>query len=126
MPTSIGEPPEEDIFVTIVRGLGRARMNRKAIKVLDLVSHFNKDPSLEICKSILDVLVKENIDLARDIYRKKMMGCGVHRDNYTFGILMKGFCLTNRIADGFKLLTLMKSQGIKPNIVIYKTLICSL
>ncbi|KAF5176806.1 hypothetical protein FRX31_033607, partial [Thalictrum thalictroides] len=32
MPTSIGEPPDEDIFVTIVRGLGRARMNRKAIK----------------------------------------------------------------------------------------------
>ncbi|KAF5186528.1 Pentatricopeptide repeat-containing protein [Thalictrum thalictroides] len=74
MPTSIGEPPEEDIFVTIVRGLGRTRMNRKAVKVLDLVSHFNKDPSLEICKSILDVLVKENIDLARDIYRKKNDG----------------------------------------------------
>ncbi|KAF5180634.1 hypothetical protein FRX31_029779 [Thalictrum thalictroides] len=69
MPTSIGEPPDEDIFVTIVRGLGRARMNRKAIK---------------------------------------------------------GLCLTNRIADGFKLLTLVKSQGIKPNTVIYKTLICSL
>ncbi|KAF5207476.1 Pentatricopeptide repeat-containing protein [Thalictrum thalictroides] len=126
MPTSIGEPPDEDIFVTIVRGLGRARMNRKAIKVLDLVSHFKKDPSLKICNSILDVLVKENIDLARDFYRKKMMGCGVHGDNYTFGILMKGLCLTNRIADGFKLLTLMKSRGIKPNTVIYNTLIHAL
>ncbi|KAJ4965101.1 hypothetical protein NE237_016950 [Protea cynaroides] len=126
MSDSIGSPPDEDIFVTIVRGLGRARMIREVTKVPDLVSRFQKEPSLKIFNSILDVLVKEDIDLARGFYRKKMMGCGVQGDDYTYGILMKGLCLTNRIADGFKLLQLMKSRGITPNTVIYNTLIHAL
>ncbi|XP_026446151.1 pentatricopeptide repeat-containing protein At2g17525, mitochondrial [Papaver somniferum] len=123
MPTSIGSPPDESIFLTIIRGLGRAKMVKEAIKVLDLVSKFQKDPSLKVCNSILDVLVKEDINLARAFFRDKMMKCGIQGDNYTFGILMKGLCLTNRISDGFKLLQLMKSRGITPNTVVYNTLI---
>ncbi|GFY87739.1 pentatricopeptide repeat (PPR) superfamily protein [Actinidia rufa] len=123
MPSSIGSTPDEDIFVTIVRGLGRARMIREVIKVLDLVSKFERNPSLKLFNSILDVLVKEDIDLAREFYRKKMMGCGVRGDEYTFGILMKGLCLTNRIDEGFKLLAAMKNHGLTPNTVIYNTLL---
>ncbi|PSS29974.1 Pentatricopeptide repeat-containing protein [Actinidia chinensis var. chinensis] len=123
MPSSIGSNPDEDIFVTIVRGLGRARMIREVIKVLDLVSKFERNPSLKLFNSILDVLVKEDIDLAREFYRKKMMGCGVRGDEYTFGILMKGLCLTNRIDEGFKLLAAMKNHGLTPNTVIYNTLL---
>ncbi|XAR69606.1 hypothetical protein NMG60_11001260 [Bertholletia excelsa] len=123
MPSSIGSPPDDGVFVTIVRGLGRARMVRELIKVLDLVAKFDKAPSLKLFNSILDVLVKEDVDLAREFYRKKMMGSGVQGDDYTFGILMKGLCLTNRIDEGFKLLALMKSRGLTPNTVIYNTLL---
>ncbi|XP_022739507.1 pentatricopeptide repeat-containing protein At2g17525, mitochondrial [Durio zibethinus] len=126
MPTSLGLPPDEDILVTLVRGLGRARMIRDVIKVLDLASRFNNTPSLKIFNSILDVLVKEDIDLARHFYRKKMMPTGVQGDDYTFGILMKGLCLTNKIADAFKLLQVIKSSPVKPNTVIYNTLIHAL
>ncbi|KAJ8764063.1 hypothetical protein K2173_004957 [Erythroxylum novogranatense] len=126
MPHSVGFPPDEDIFLTIIRGLGRARMIRRVIEVLDVVAKFHKNPSLKILNSILDVLVKEDIDLARKFYRKKMMGNGVQGDDYTFGILMKGLCLTNRIADAFKLLQVLKSRGVKPNTVIYNTLLHSL
>ncbi|KAK9112427.1 hypothetical protein Scep_019946 [Stephania cephalantha] len=126
MPSSIGSPPDEAIFVTIVRGLGRAGLNREAIKVIDLVRRFREDPSLKIFNSVLDVLVKEDINLARKFYRGEMMGCGIKGDEYTFGILMKGLCLTNRIGDGFKLLQLMKSYGVSPNTVIYNTLIHAL
>lgn len=46
------------------------------------------------------------------------------RDEHTFGILMKGLCGANRIAEAFKLLQLMKSSSYsKPNVVIYNTLI---
>ncbi|KAM7489500.1 hypothetical protein LguiB_026984 [Lonicera macranthoides] len=123
---SIGSPLDEDIFITIVRGLGRARMIRQVVKVLDLVAKFGKNPSLKLLNSILDVLVKEGIDKAREFYRKKMMGCGVQGDCYTFGILMKGLCLTNRIGDGFRLLQVMKNRGVTPNTVIYNTLIHAL
>lgn len=126
MPSSIGSPPDESIFVTIVRGLGRARMVRQMIKVLDLITKFGGNPSLKIFNSILDVLVKEDIDLAREFYRKKMMMNGVSGDDYTFGILMKGLCLTNRIGDAFKLLQVMKSRGKTPNTVIYNTMIHAL
>ncbi|WJZ96860.1 hypothetical protein VitviT2T_015507 [Vitis vinifera] len=126
MPSSIGSPPDESIFVTIVRGLGRARMVRQMIKVLDLITKFGENPSLKIFNSILDVLVKEDIDLAREFYRKKMMMNGVSGDDYTFGILMKGLCLTNRIGDAFKLLQVMKSRGKTPNTVIYNTMIHAL
>ncbi|EOX90638.1 Pentatricopeptide repeat-containing protein, putative [Theobroma cacao] len=126
MPTSLGVPPDEDILVALVRGLGRARMVRNVIKVLDLASKFHNTPSLKIFNSILDVLVKEDIDLARNFYRKKMMSTGVQGDDYTFGILMKGLCLTNRIADAFKLLQLIKSSPVKPNTVMYNTLIHAL
>lgn len=126
MPDSIGSPPDESIFVTIVRGLGRARMIKQVIKVLDLITKFEMNPSLKIFNSILDVLVKEDIDLAREFYRKKMMNNGVSGDDYTFGILMKGLCLTNRIGDAFKLLQVMKSGGKTPNTVIYNTMIHAL
>ncbi|KAM1002222.1 hypothetical protein ACFX15_002593 [Malus domestica] len=51
----------------------------------------------------------------------KMMESGIEGDGYTFGILMKGLCLTNRIGDGFKLLQAMKTRGITPNTVVYNT-----
>jgi len=41
-------------------------------------------------------------------------------------ILMKGLCLTNRITEGFKLLQVMKSGVVKPNTVIYNTLLHAL
>ncbi|GFY87736.1 pentatricopeptide repeat (PPR) superfamily protein [Actinidia rufa] len=97
MPSSIGSTPDEDIFVTIVRGLGRARMIREVIKVLDLVSKFERNPSLKLFNSILDVLVKEDIDLAREFYRKKMMGCGVRGDEYTFWSLMNEVAAPNEV-----------------------------
>lgn len=123
---SIGSVPEEDIFLTIVRGLGRARMIKESVKVLDLARKFDQEPSLKVYNSILDVLVKEDIDVAREFYRKKMMGNGIKGDEYTFGILMKGLCSTNRIGDGFKLLQVMKSSLVKPNTVIYNTLLHAL
>lgn len=126
MPSSIGSPPDETIFITIVRGLGRAGMVRQVIKVLDLITKFGMNPSLKIFNSILDVLVKEDIDLAKDFYRRKMMTNGVSGDDYTFGILMKGLCLTNRIGEAFKLLQVMKSRGKTPNTVIYNTMIHAL
>ncbi|KAD4178610.1 hypothetical protein E3N88_27201 [Mikania micrantha] len=126
MPGSIGLPPDDDIFVTIVRGLGRARMIRQVVKVPELVSRFKVTPTLKIYNSILDVLVKEDINIARGFYRRKMMVCGVKGDMYTYGILMKGLCLTNRIADGFKLLQTMKNKGVTPNTVVYNTLLYAL
>ncbi|WCJ32837.1 Pentatricopeptide repeat (PPR) superfamily protein [Euphorbia peplus] len=123
MPHSIHSPPDEHIFLTLIRGLGRAQRIPDVVKVLDLVSKFGDNPSLKIYNSILDVLVKEDIDLARKFYRKKMMGKGVEGDDYTYGILMKGLCLTNRIGDGFKLLQVMKTRGVKPNVVVYNTLL---
>ncbi|XP_015088000.1 pentatricopeptide repeat-containing protein At2g17525, mitochondrial [Solanum pennellii] len=126
MPSSIGSTPDEDIFVTIVRGLGRAGMIKQVIKIPELVSKFEKKPTLKLYNSILDVLVKEDIDIARAFYRIKMMGNGIQGDHYTYGILMKGLCLTNRIGDGFKLLQVMKTRGITPNTVIYNTVIHAL
>ncbi|KAM6540458.1 hypothetical protein CsatB_004905 [Cannabis sativa] len=128
MPTSIGSPPDEDIFLTLIRGLARARTTPQIIiKVLNFVSRFHGKPSLKIYNSILNVLVKDNIDIAREFYRKKMMATGVVGDDYTFGILMKGLCSTNRIADAFKLLQLIKStKGVTPNAIIYNTLLHAL
>lgn len=126
MPQSLGAPPGDDIFITIIRGLGRARMTRTVIKVLDLAYKFHGRPSLKIFNSILDVLVKEDIDMAREFYRKSMIASGVEGDDYTFGILMKGLSLTNRIGEGFKLLQLIKSRGVTPNTVVYNTLLHAL
>ncbi|XP_057519864.1 pentatricopeptide repeat-containing protein At2g17525, mitochondrial [Amaranthus tricolor] len=126
IPSTVGSPPDEDIFVTLVRGLGRAQKIREVIKVIDLVHKFGLVPSLKIYNSILDALVKMDIDIARGFFRKKMMECGVQGDVYTFGTLMKGLCLTNRIGDGFKLLQIMKTRGLTPNIVIYNALLHAL
>lgn len=101
-------------------------MIRQVVKVVDLVSKFHVKPSVKVFNSILNVLVKENIDIAREFYRRKMMASGVEGDDYTFGILMKGLCSTNRIADAFKLLQVIKSRGMTPNTVIYNTLLHAL
>ncbi|XWS42244.1 hypothetical protein CRYUN_Cryun17cG0151500 [Craigia yunnanensis] len=104
MPISLGVLPDEDILVTLVRGLGRARMIWDVVKVHDLASRFNNTP-LKIFDSILNVLVREDNDLARHFYRKKMMSTSVQ---------------------AFKLLQLIKSSPVKPNTVIYNTLIHAL
>ncbi|KAJ4889105.1 Pentatricopeptide repeat-containing protein [Raphanus sativus] len=129
MPQSIGSPPDDAIFITIVRGLGRAKLTKRVISVLDLVSKFGIKPSVKVFNSILDVLVKEDIEIAREFFRRKMMASGVQGDEYTYGILMKGLCLTNRIGDGFKLLQFMKTRGgggVAPNAVVYNTLLHAL
>jgi len=123
MPDSIGLPPDDAIFVTIIRGFGRARLIKRVISVVDLVSKFGIKPSLKVFNSILDVLVKEDIDIAREFFTRKMMASGIHGDVYTYGILMKGLSLTNRIGDGFKLLQIMKTSGVAPNAVVYNTLL---
>ncbi|KAL6536212.1 hypothetical protein OROGR_012784 [Orobanche gracilis] len=98
MPNRISSSSDDDIFVTIVRGFGRARMTREVIRVLDLVAKFGNTgaPSLKLLNTILDVLVKEDIDIAREFYRKKIMGNGVKGDDYTYGILMKEFEEVNK------------------------------
>ncbi|CAH8385800.1 unnamed protein product [Eruca vesicaria subsp. sativa] len=127
MPKSIGSPPDDTIFITIIRGLGRAKLIKRVINVLDLVSNFGMKPSVKVFNSILDVLVKEDIDIAREFFTRKMMASGIQGDEYTYGILMKGLCLTNRIGDGFKLLQIMKkTRGVAPNTVIYNTLLHAL
>ncbi|KAM1005828.1 hypothetical protein ACFX2A_002650 [Malus domestica] len=85
MPTSIGQPPpptDEDIFVTIIRGLGRAHMVKQVINVLDLVYKYDQKPSLKVFNTILDVIVKEDIDIAREFYRMKMMESGIEGAGY--------------------------------------------
>ncbi|KAL9241512.1 hypothetical protein vseg_015618 [Gypsophila vaccaria] len=126
MPSSIGALPDEGIFVTLIRGLGRVRRVREVIRVPDLARKFGLVPSLKVYNSVLDVLVKEDIDIAKRFFREKMMGGGLRGDDYTFGILMKGLCLTNRIGDGFKLLQVMKLREMKPSIVVYNTLLHAL
>ncbi|KAF3789081.1 Pentatricopeptide repeat-containing protein [Nymphaea thermarum] len=126
IPDVLNSPPDEEIFVRMIRDYGQFKMSQEAIKVLDLVVQFSIRPSLKICNSILNVLVKDDIDLAREFFRNRMVKCGVLPDEYTFGILMKGLCVTNRIGDGFKLLQFMKNNGFEPNTVIYNTLIYAL
>ncbi|XP_051146897.1 pentatricopeptide repeat-containing protein At2g17525, mitochondrial isoform X2 [Andrographis paniculata] len=127
IPKIVGLPLDDDTFITVARGYGRARMTREVVRVLDLVPMLGKgSPSLKLLNTVLDILVMEDIDIAREFYRKKMMLNGVKGDDYTYGILMKGFCVTNRIGDGFKLLQVLKSHGIKVNVVVYNTLIYAL
>ncbi|XP_020584489.1 pentatricopeptide repeat-containing protein At2g17525, mitochondrial isoform X2 [Phalaenopsis equestris] len=124
--SNLPSSPDEATLVALFRELGRAGMTHRALQLFDeLPDLFNlpNPPSLKVLNSILDLLVVDNIDHSRHFFRKKMKGRG---DDHTFGILMKGLCRTNRIAEGFKLLTLMKKTGLKPNPVIYNTLIHAL
>lgn len=62
--------PDEDILVTLVRGLGHAR-------IIKVVSKFEKKSILKQYDSILDVLVNEDNDIAREFYRIKIMRNGI-------------------------------------------------
>ncbi|KAM7264238.1 hypothetical protein ACFE04_001921 [Oxalis oulophora] len=123
-------PIHDDVFITIIRGLARARMIHHVIQIPHLISASGNTPSLKVFNSILDVLVKQDIDLASKFFRNTMMRkTGLHADQYTYAILMKGLCSTNRIADAFKLLQFIKARCLNPNTVIYNTLLhalCSL
>ncbi|RYR26717.1 hypothetical protein Ahy_B02g061021 [Arachis hypogaea] len=131
MPDSIGIPPGDEIFVTIVRGFGRASMTRAVIKVLDLVYKFHSSPSLKIYNSILDVLVKEDIDIAREFYRKSMMESGkwkvgrarslmyemVEPNDVTFNILISGYCKEENLVQALVMLEKSFAMDFVPDIV---------
>uniref|UniRef100_A0A2N9FNU2 Pentacotripeptide-repeat region of PRORP domain-containing protein n=1 Tax=Fagus sylvatica TaxID=28930 RepID=A0A2N9FNU2_FAGSY len=140
MPNTIGVPPDEDIFITIVRGLGRAHMAKRVIKVVDLVTQFGKKPSLKIFNSILDVLVKEDIDLARNFYRKKMMGSeenlvqalvllekcfnlGFVPDVVTVTKVLEVLCNVGRVTEAVDILERLESKGSVVDVVAHNTLI---
>ncbi|KAM7260998.1 hypothetical protein ACFE04_026473 [Oxalis oulophora] len=114
------QPIHDDVFITIIRGLARARMIHHIIQIPHLISVSGNTPSLKVFNSILDVLVKQDIDLASKFFRNTMMKkTGLQADHYTYAILMKGLCSTNRIVDAFKLLQFIKARCLNPNTVIY-------
>ncbi|XP_038972426.1 pentatricopeptide repeat-containing protein At2g17525, mitochondrial [Phoenix dactylifera] len=123
--SALPSPPDDTTLVSLIRALSRAGNPHGAFRVPDLLRP-HRSPSLRLLNSVLDALVQHDIDLARHFFRRKMAAFGVRGDERTFGILMKGLCRTNRIAEAFKLLKLMKDSGLTPNPVIYNTLIHAL
>ncbi|XP_073000892.1 pentatricopeptide repeat-containing protein At2g17525, mitochondrial [Typha latifolia] len=116
---SLPSPPDDSTFVSLLRSLPNPSSTLFALDSFP-------NPSIRVLNSVLDRLVAHDIDLARRFFRSRIAARSFKGDEFTFGILMKGLCRTNRIDEAFRLLKLMKGSGLKPNPVIYNTLIHAL
>uniref|UniRef100_K4CU11 Pentacotripeptide-repeat region of PRORP domain-containing protein n=1 Tax=Solanum lycopersicum TaxID=4081 RepID=K4CU11_SOLLC len=103
--------PDEDILVTLVRGLGHAR-------IIKVVSKFEKKSILKQYDSILDVLVNEDNDINGKVGRaRSLMRELVEPSDATFNILISAYCGEGNLVQALVMLENSFRKGYIPDVI---------
>nr|XP_011469345.1 PREDICTED: pentatricopeptide repeat-containing protein At2g17525, mitochondrial isoform X3 [Fragaria vesca subsp. vesca] len=135
MPRSIGQPPDEHIFVTLIHGLGRAHLVKQAIKVLDLVARNGKvgrarslmnemeDPNDVTFNILISGYCGEENLVQAVVMLDKCFGLGYVPDVVTITKVLELLCNDGRVMEAVKVLERVESNGGLVDVVAYNTLI---
>ncbi|KAL0407642.1 UNVERIFIED_CONTAM: AFG1-like ATPase [Sesamum radiatum] len=131
MPKKIGSSSDVDIFITVVRGFGRARMTREVIRVFNncLMKCPRKlvRPPMLTFSSLLSVVLgaycnDNNLVLAL-VMMEKCFSYGFVPDVVTLTKVIEVLCNAGRISEGVEVLERVEGNGGTLDIVAYKTLL---
>ncbi|KAM5551553.1 pentatricopeptide repeat-containing protein [Rosa sericea] len=135
MPHSIGLPPDDHIFVTLIHGLGRAHLVKQVIKVLDLVRKNGKvgrarslmnemeDPNDVTFNILISGYCGEENLVQALVMLDKCFGLGYVPDVVTITKVLEILCNDGRVMEAVKVIERVESNGGLVDVVAYNTLI---
>nr|UPT48866.1 pentatricopeptide repeat protein AaPPR967 [Agave angustifolia] len=106
----------------IMRRLAGAGKWKDVIKVFDDLEALGLDKNTESMNLMLDTLCKEKkVDVAHEVYLE--LRADIPPDDFTFNILVNGWCNARMIDEAMWTIQEMKDCGFRPSVITYSTVI---
>ena len=106
----------------IMRRLAGAGKWKDVIKAFDDLEALGLDKNTESMNLLLDTLGKEKkVDVAHEVYLE--LKADIPPDDFTFNILVNGWCNAQRIDEAMWTIHEMKDCGFRPSVISYSTVI---
>ncbi|PNY12596.1 pentatricopeptide repeat-containing protein at2g37230-like protein [Trifolium pratense] len=114
-------PYDEDMFVALIEGYGRAGIVQEAVKIFQKLDSNNK--TVKSYDALFKVILRRGrYMMAKRLYNA-MLREGIEPTRHTYNILLWGMFLSLRLDTAVRFYQDMKSKGIEPDVVTYNTLI---
>ncbi|CAI0408028.1 unnamed protein product [Linum tenue] len=116
--------PTERSFVTVLSVLVDEGRVKEAISFYGHMREIGIPPSVVSLNIIIKALCKniDTVDAALKIFRE-MPGRGCVPDLYTYGTMINGLCMFDRISEAKELFQEMEGKGCSPSVITYTCLI---
>lgn len=114
-----GLPYDEDMFVALIEGYGRAGIVQEAVKIFQKCDQ----KSVKAYDALFKVILRRGrYMMAKRVYNA-MLREGIEPTRHTYNILLWGMFLSLKLDTAVRFYDDMKSRGIEPDVVTYNTLI---
>ncbi|XP_004488235.1 large ribosomal subunit protein mL102 (rPPR5) [Cicer arietinum] len=112
-------PYDEDMFVALIEGYGRAGIVQEAVKIFQKLDQ----KSIKSYDALFKVILRRGRYMMAKRYYNAMLREGIEPTRHTYNILLWGMFLSLRLDTAIRFYEDMKSRGIVPDVVTYNTLI---
>ncbi|XP_057417245.1 pentatricopeptide repeat-containing protein At2g37230 [Lotus japonicus] len=112
-------PWDEDMFVALIEGYGRAGIVQEAVKVFQM----QKERTVKSYDAVFKVILRRGRYMMAKRYYNAMLREGIEPTRHTYNILLWGMFLSLRLDTAIRLYEDMKTRGVSPDVVTYNTLI---
>ncbi|KAL6129103.1 hypothetical protein ACLB2K_072456 [Fragaria x ananassa] len=114
---------EDKFFNSLVRSYGAAGLFQEAVNVFKTMKSMGISASVFSFNSLFSVLLKRGrTSMVRNVYDEMLGMYGVGPDAHTFNILIRGFCMSSMVDEGFWFFKEMERFKCEPDVVTYNTL----
>ncbi|CAN0896728.1 Pentatricopeptide repeat-containing protein At1g02060, chloroplastic [Linum grandiflorum] len=111
-------------FNSLIRSFGDAGLFNESLKVFTSMKSLGVSPSVRTFNSLFLILLKRGkTNMIKGLFDEMLHTYGVFPDNYTFNILIRGYCKNSMVDEGFRYFNQMVESNCSPDVVTYNTLI---
>ncbi|WJX81472.1 hypothetical protein P8452_64349 [Trifolium repens] len=115
---------KDKFFNSLIRSYGEAGLFKESMKLFETMKSIGVSPSVITFNSVLLVLLRRGrTNMAKEVYDEMLNTYGVTPDDYTFNILIRGFCKNSSVDEGFHFFREMTRFNCDPDVVTYNTLV---
>ncbi|KAK9911107.1 hypothetical protein M0R45_035030 [Rubus argutus] len=115
---------EDRFFNSLIRSYGQAGLFQESIKLFGTMKSMGISPSVVTFNSLFSILLKRSrTSMAKNLYDEMLSMYGVTPDTHTFNILIRGFCMTSMVDEGFHYFKEMSRFKCDPDVITYNTLV---
>ncbi|XP_061373796.1 large ribosomal subunit protein mL102 (rPPR5) [Gastrolobium bilobum] len=115
---------DEDVFVALIDGYGRAGIVQEAVKIFQKMKELGVERTVKSYDALFKVILRRGrYMMAKRYYNSMLREEGVEPTRHTYNILLWGMFLSLRLDTAIRLYEDMKSRDILPDVVTYNTLI---
>lgn len=115
---------EDKHFNALIRAFGEAGLFGESLKVFKTMKSMGVSPSIITFNHLFLMLLKRGrTGVVFELYDEMLKTYGVKPDLYSFNILIRGFCKSSMVDEGFKFFKEMEKFQCKPDVITYNTIV---